>query len=135
MLPASLQPGLIHYRHPALLVIVASSAMIAAASSVNRAAVSSSRRNSASCQSRWSNTASRAVATRANVGRSRACLRRRYHKREIPSASHGRSAGLRGRFHAPGASVRSEGGRARAFQLDSFSAFCLAFSRRTASAT
>jgi hypothetical protein len=53
---------LIHYRHPAPLVIAASSAMIAAPSSVNRAAVSRSRRNRASCQSRRSNTASRAAS-------------------------------------------------------------------------
>ncbi len=52
---------LTRYRHPAPLAIAASSAIIAAPSSVNRAAVSSSCRNRASCQSRRSNTASRAV--------------------------------------------------------------------------
>jgi len=62
---------------PAPPAIAASSAMIAAPSSVNRAAVSRSRRNRASCQSRRSNTASRAVATRINACHSRACLRRR----------------------------------------------------------
>jgi hypothetical protein len=54
VLPASLQPGVTHYRQPAPPAIAAREAMIAAPSSVNRAAVSSSRCNRASCQSRRS---------------------------------------------------------------------------------
>jgi hypothetical protein len=55
VLPASLQPGVTHYRHPPR--VAAREAMIAAPSSANRAAVSSSRRNRAGFQSRRSSAA------------------------------------------------------------------------------
>ena len=92
-------PGFDPYRHPTPLAIAASSAMIAAPSSVNRALRSRSRRNRAIASTRRSNTASCTVATTAAAACWRALARLRYHNnglRLIPSASHGRCAGLRG---------------------------------------